>query len=87
VAQQIHPDQHSHVIIYMTGHGGDGFFKFHDKEELTSQEFVDTLIDMYINRRFGLLTIILDTCKVGLEATSTFVSRWEPTWLLLDDKV
>lgn len=26
------------VILYLTGHGGDGFLKFHDKEELAAQD-------------------------------------------------
>ena len=28
----------THLQVYITGHGGDGFMKFQDKEEVTSDE-------------------------------------------------
>ena len=31
-------DEGSNILIYMTGHGGDGFLKFQDSEEITSIE-------------------------------------------------
>ena len=29
-------DAGSNILIYMTGHGGDGFLKFQDSEEVTN---------------------------------------------------
>ena len=34
-------DSGSNVLIYMTGHGGDGFLKFQDSEEITNIELAD----------------------------------------------
>ena len=34
-------DAGSNILIYMTGHGGDGFLKFQDSEEITNIELAD----------------------------------------------
>ncbi len=34
-------DAGSNLLIYMTGHGGDGFLKFQDAEEITNIELAD----------------------------------------------
>jgi len=34
-------DSGSNVLVYMTGHGGDGFLKFQDSEEITNIELAD----------------------------------------------
>lgn len=45
-------DEGSNVLIYLTGHGGDGFLKFQDSEEITSQELADALEQMWQKRRY-----------------------------------
>ena len=35
------------VQLYMAGHGGDGFMKFQDQEELTSSQLADALATMH----------------------------------------
>jgi len=44
--------------LYMAGHGGDGFMKFQDQEELTSSQLADALATMHAqaSRRLLLLT-------------------------------
>lgn len=44
-------DEGSNILIYLTGHGGDGFLKFQDSEEVTSQELADALEQMYQKKR------------------------------------
>ena len=44
-------DDRSNVLIYMTGHGGDGFLKFQDAEEITSTELADAFEQMWQQRR------------------------------------
>ena len=34
------------MFIYMTGHGGDGYFKFRDREELTSERLAQAISAM-----------------------------------------
>jgi len=45
-------DEGSNVLVYLTGHGGDGFLKFQDSEEITSQELADALEQMWEKRRY-----------------------------------
>lgn len=35
-----------------TGHGGDGFLKFQDSEEITNQELADAFEQMWQKKRF-----------------------------------
>ncbi|KAL6132524.1 hypothetical protein ACLB2K_064765 [Fragaria x ananassa] len=36
-------DEGSHILLYMTGHGGDEFLKFQDAEELQSHDLADAV--------------------------------------------
>lgn len=44
--QRLLSNSNSSILIYLGGHGGDGFLKFQDKEELTTNEL--TLYNMFI---------------------------------------
>lgn len=44
-------DEGSHVLLYMTGHGGDEFLKFQDSEELQSHDLADAVKQMKEKRR------------------------------------
>jgi len=56
-------NEHTNLLIYITGHGGDEFFKFRDKEELTAKEFRLTLEEMQFRKRFQSVLFISDTCQ------------------------
>lgn len=45
-------DEHSNVLIYMTGHGGDEFIKFQDAEEISSIEIADAIEQMHQKKRY-----------------------------------
>ena len=45
-------DAGSNVLIYMTGHGGDGFLKFQDSEEITNIELADAFEQMWSKQRY-----------------------------------
>jgi len=47
----------------MTGHGGDGFLKFQDSEELTSMELANAFEQMHQKRRYNEILFIIDTCQ------------------------
>lgn len=47
-------DDGSNILIYMTGHGGDGFLKFQDSEEITNVELADAFQQMWQKRRLVL---------------------------------
>lgn len=44
-------DPGSNVLIYLTGHGGDGFLKFQDSEEITNHELADAFEQMWQKQR------------------------------------
>lgn len=45
-------DHQSNVLVYLTGHGGDGFLKFQDSEELTNVDLADAIEAMFQANRF-----------------------------------
>lgn len=58
-------DEGSNILIYMTGHGGDGFLKFQDSEEITSLELADAFEQMRQKRRYNEILLITETCQAG----------------------
>ncbi|KAK7304134.1 hypothetical protein RJT34_15206 [Clitoria ternatea] len=58
-------DEGSHILLYMTGHGGNEFLKFQDKEELQSHDLADAVKQMKEKRRFKELLIMVDTCQAS----------------------
>lgn len=48
-------DEGSHILLYMTGHGGDEFLKFQDSEELQSHDLADAVKQMKEKRRYSFL--------------------------------
>ncbi|OVA01468.1 Peptidase C13 [Macleaya cordata] len=58
-------DEGSHILLYMTGHGGDEFIKFQDSEELQSHDLADAVKQMKEKHRFKELLIMVDTCQAA----------------------
>ena len=56
-------DEHSHVLVYLTGHGGDSFFKFQDVEEILAEQLAETVHQMHVAGKYQQLMIIADTCQ------------------------
>lgn len=56
-------DDASNILIYLTGHGGNGFLKFQDKDELTSVDVADAFEQMHQKRRYNEILFIVDTCQ------------------------
>ena len=55
----------SNVLLFMTGHGGDGFLKFHDQTELMSSDLGAAVEYMYHAGRYKNMFIVLDTCQAS----------------------
>lgn len=64
----LNTDSNSSILLYMAGHGGDEFFKFHDHEELSAQDMAHMFREMYLKRRYKELLVILDTCQASTMA-------------------
>ncbi|CAM9483797.1 unnamed protein product [Pylaiella littoralis] len=56
-------DEHSNVLIYMNGHGGDQFLKFHDMEEVSSHDLGGALREMELKKRYHRVLFMVDTCQ------------------------
>ncbi|KAJ4435485.1 hypothetical protein ANN_18101 [Periplaneta americana] len=64
-SKQLLTDEGSNVLVYLTGHGGDGFLKFQDSEEVTSQELADAVEQMWQKRRYHEIFFMIDTCQAA----------------------
>uniref|UniRef100_A0AC34GTC4 GPI-anchor transamidase n=1 Tax=Panagrolaimus sp. ES5 TaxID=591445 RepID=A0AC34GTC4_9BILA len=56
-------DHQSNILIYMSGHGGDGFLKFQDHTELTSTDVAEAIETMSQNKRYNEILFIVDSCQ------------------------
>lgn len=56
-------DERSNILVYMTGHGGDGFLKFQDSEEISNVELADAFEQMWQKRRYHEIFFMIDTCQ------------------------
>ena len=76
-SKQLLTNEGSNVLVYLTGHGGDGFLKFQDSEEVTSQELADAVEQMWEKRRYNEIFFMIDTCQ----AASLFEKFYSPNVL------
>lgn len=56
-------NEESHLLVLLTGHGGDNFFKFQDEEELTSQDIANVVEELSLRKKFKKILFIADTCQ------------------------
>lgn len=56
-------NENTNVLVYLTGHGGDNFFKFQDGEELMSNDIASVFSQMYEMKRYNEILFISDTCQ------------------------
>ncbi|KAG6477616.1 hypothetical protein ZIOFF_066884 [Zingiber officinale] len=71
-------DEGSHILLYMTGHGGDEFLKFQDSEELQSHDLADAVKQMKEKNRFKELLIMVDTCQAATLFNQVLSSLMKP---------
>lgn len=55
----------SNVLIYLTGHGGDGFMSIQDWETLSSGDVAAAIRQMEKQKRYGKLLLVADTCQAA----------------------
>jgi glycosylphosphatidylinositol transamidase (GPIT) subunit GPI8 len=58
-------DSGSNVLLYMSGHGGDGFLKFRDVSNVQSHDLSDALETMRTQQRFKEMLVLVDTCQAA----------------------
>lgn len=64
-SKKLLPGPRSNVLIYITGHGGDGFIKFQDQSQLRDGEIADALAQMYAKGRYNEVLFLVDTCQAA----------------------
>lgn len=64
-SQRLLTDHNSNLLIYLTGHGGDQFLKFHDHELLTAQDLADSIQQMNLQKRYKNILLMSDTCQAS----------------------
>ncbi|KAH9260297.1 hypothetical protein BASA81_001467 [Batrachochytrium salamandrivorans] len=55
----------SNVLMYFSGHGGDGFLKFRDTTTMSSPDIAAAVAQMKQKGRFRELLFVVDTCQAG----------------------
>lgn len=55
----------SNVLMYFSGHGGDGFLKFRDTSTMSSPDIAAAVAQMKQKGRFRELLFVVDTCQAG----------------------
>jgi Peptidase C13 family len=52
-------------LLYLNGHGGDGYFKFRDSDEVSADMIADALAESWRRGLFSRAWLILDTCQAA----------------------
>ncbi|MEW5302246.1 MAG: hypothetical protein WDW36_005048 [Sanguina aurantia] len=65
LGKRLQSDAGSNILVYLTGHGGDEFLKFQDREELLAQELADAVQQMWDAGRYRKMLLIADTCQAS----------------------
>ena len=64
-SKRLRTDEHSNILFYLTGHGGDEFLKFQDQKEITSMDLQNAFTKMHAMKRYNELLFVVDTCQAG----------------------
>lgn len=56
-------DSTTNLLIYLTGHGGDGFIKYCNREYFFAEDITRALLKLQAIRRLGQVLFISDTCQ------------------------
>lgn len=72
---RLHTNRSTNILIYMTGHGGDTFFKFNDEEEISTQDVGFLFHEMEMKEKYNEILLILDTCQASTFADSITSKR------------
>jgi phosphatidylinositol glycan class K len=75
-SRRLRAGRNASVLLYLTGHGGDGFLKFHDREELLAADVAAAVGGMAAAGRYGRLLLVADTCQAASLYAGVRAPRW-----------
>lgn len=64
-SQVLGSDSESNVLLFLTGHGGDSFLKFHDQSELMAADLGAAVEYMTMVGMCKRVLVVLDTCQAS----------------------
>ena len=81
--QRLHDiDEDTNLFLYMTGHGGDSFFKFRDVEDFTTKDLRGVFEQLQIMKRFRSVLFLSDTCQAFTTAPNTHAENDDSVMVL-----
>mmetsp|Transcript_16992 Transcript_16992/g.19643 ORF Transcript_16992/g.19643 Transcript_16992/m.19643 type:complete len:355 (+) Transcript_16992:40-1104(+) len=63
--------ENTNLFLYITGHGGDNFFKFRDQEDFSTEDLRGAFDQLQIMQRFNSVLFVADTCQAFTLAPNT----------------
>ncbi len=64
-SKRLATDEGSNILIYLNGHGGDGFLKFQDTEEIDTHDLGHAFEEMHVKGRYKEILLMIDTCHAA----------------------
>lgn len=64
-SKRLNSNENSRILFFLTGHGGDGFLKFRNVEELSSHDLAEAFNQMWLQHRYKEVLFIVDTCQAS----------------------
>lgn len=61
-SRRLMSDANSNLLVYLTGHGGEGFLKFQDTEYLYSEEIGTAFTLLHAQRMYRKALFVVETC-------------------------
>ncbi len=63
IAKRLQSNSDSNILVYLSGHGGDEFFKFHDTEEISALDLAESIKELGRKNMYRNILFMTDTCK------------------------
>ena len=61
--KRLRSSENSKLFVYLTGHGGNGYFKIQDTQVLLSTDLANAVYEMYYKGKFEEIMIFIDSCQ------------------------
>lgn len=63
ITKRLQSNNESNILVYLSGHGGDEFFKFHDAEEISALDIAESIKELERKNMYKSMLFMTDTCK------------------------
>jgi len=63
ITKRLQSNNDSNILVYLSGHGGHEFFKFHDTEEISAFDIAESIKELGRKKMYKNMLFMTDTCK------------------------